>query len=158
LEILPLPDHGGRAARDRFGDEGAAILRRAAIGHEDRAHLDGTRIGGEVGERHAQLRQAIEERGAAVAMDSGARDHPWSLVGCACTLSVPGAGAGAAGASGGTEVIRNAAFITLAKTGAPTSPPKWCAPCGSSIITATMKRGLEAGAKPTNEERYLCSA
>ena len=55
-------------------------------------------------------------------------------------------------------VLDGRAYITDANTGAPTSPPKYFTPAGSSSITATMKRGLETGPKPTNDDTYLCSA
>jgi hypothetical protein len=42
--------------------------------------------------------------------------------------------------------------MSWAKTGAATPPPEYWPSLGSSIITATTRRGALAGAKPTNDE------
>ena len=51
----------------------------------------------------------------------------------------------------GTAIMRSVSDITLLNTGAATVPPKYCPAEGSSIMTATMKRGLLAGAMPIKE-------
>src|SRR6185436_2977669 len=130
-------------------------------------------------ERHAQLSQAVEERHALGSGEFSRGDHEGSDPDSYALTSLrpevmgsdPNFGKGCAwtvrgalelgsdpGASGAMDIIRSAPPITAENTGAPTSPPKYFAPAGSSSITATMKRGSLTGAKPTNEETYLCSA
>ena len=58
-------------------------------------------------------------------------------------------------ASGEILSERSALAATLENTGAATCPPKYLPLLGSSIITAMMMRGSEAGASPTNEPTYF---
>ena len=76
------------------------------------------------------------------------------------STAAPSAGStmGFIGASGATPRTRRVPPTTELNTGAATSPPKYFPADGSSIITATMMRGADAGAKPTNEARYFFSA
>ncbi len=119
-----LPDHGGGAARDRLGDEGAPVAHGARVGHEDRAQLHGARVRGEVGERDAERFEALDDR---VAVGGGERRaHPALPEEATCASS---GGSGSAftlsvcGASGGIDMRRSAAPMSDANTGAATSPP-----------------------------------
>ncbi len=125
-EAAGLVDDRGRPARERVGDEGAAVAGAARVGEEHAAVLHGARVRREVGERHAQRGQALGERRGGSAHGLG-HDHP-SLPGAATRASVAAGRAGACtlsvcGASGGTANMRSAAPITEANTGALTSPP-----------------------------------
>jgi len=81
-----------------------------------RCAVVGTLGNGLVGERHAELREPVEQARAFGTHEFGRGDHPSTPLRGACTLSVPGA-------SGATDIMRSAEPITEENTGAPTSPP-----------------------------------
>ena len=115
-EPLHVPENRAGAARDRVGDERAAILTRAPVRGERVARTHLPAIGGDARDRHRQLRE--QRRNFRVGRgDFG--DHVSSRT------SLPSGGRTTLliGASGGTPSSRSAVPMTLLKTGAATLPP-----------------------------------
>src|SRR5690606_5005703 len=80
--------------------------------------------------------------------------HAHYMLSRTCWSSVPSC-IGLSGASCCTPRVRSAPAMSCANTGPATWPPYYLPAPGSSIMTATIRRGSETGARPTKEAIYL---
>ena len=116
-ESLGIPQDRAGAAADRIGDEPAPVLMRSAIRREGIARAHVPAVGSDARNRHGELRE--QRSGLGVGRRRYRSDHVSS-----CTSAASAGGRmELSGASVGTPSSRNAAPMTLLKTGAATLPP-----------------------------------